>query len=67
MDNIKKKIEDGELKTVSNTKGKAQYWTKFKLVTTLQDEPTRFVQCSHFKKQNNQLNNPKNASNTFSK
>lgn len=42
---IKKKIENGELKRVNNTKGKAPFWTKFQLITTLQDEPNGFVQC----------------------
>uniref|UniRef100_A0A1A8LDQ2 BED-type domain-containing protein n=1 Tax=Nothobranchius pienaari TaxID=704102 RepID=A0A1A8LDQ2_9TELE len=45
MEDIKRKIAKGELKSVNNTKGKAPFWIKFDIITNLQNEPTGFVQC----------------------
>uniref|UniRef100_A0A1A8EL94 BED-type domain-containing protein n=2 Tax=Nothobranchius korthausae TaxID=1143690 RepID=A0A1A8EL94_9TELE len=45
MEDMKRKIERGELKRVNNTKGKAPLWNKFDIITSLQNEPTGFVQC----------------------
>lgn len=46
MESIKRKIADGQLKTVKNTRGKANFWAVFQIVTTLNDEPTGYAQCT---------------------
>lgn len=42
----KRKIDNGELKTVKNTRGKTNFWAAFQVVTTLSDEPTGYAQCT---------------------
>ncbi len=46
MENLKRRIVNGELKTVKNTRGKANFWAAFQIVTTLNDEPTSYAQCT---------------------
>ncbi len=45
MENIKRRIANGKLKTVKNTRGKAHFWAAFQIVTTL-NKPTGYAQCT---------------------